>query len=148
MSHVVTIDLKIKNIDALKAAATELGLEFVEGKTTYRWYGRWVNDYHGNDAAYRAGISPEQYGTCDHVIRIPGDERAYEIGVVRQADGSYAIVFDAWGPGRKLLNYIGDGGKRLKQLYAVHAARLAAQARGFNVQRIETREGITLILRR
>lgn len=45
MSHVVKIDVEIKNIKALKKACENLGLQFNEGQKEYKWYGRHVGDY-------------------------------------------------------------------------------------------------------
>ena len=39
MSHVATVEVQITDLDALKAACEKLGLEFVEEKTEFRWYG-------------------------------------------------------------------------------------------------------------
>lgn len=97
MSHVVAVDCRITDIDALRRACETLGLEFREGQTTYRWYGRWENDYAAEDAAYKLGIRPETYGQCRHAIAIPGDDRSYEIGVVERSDGTYALVLDFYG---------------------------------------------------
>lgn len=146
MSHVATIEVEVKSLKALKMACINLGLEFVEGQRTYKWYGKWVQDYHGDDAAYKHGIKPEDYGKCDHAIRIPGNSNAYEIGVVRKANGSYAIVYDFWGPGAVLKNYIGQDGNRLKQEYALCAATLAAQAEGFSVKRVNQQHDGTIRL--
>lgn len=146
MSHVATIEVEVKSLKALKMACINLGLEFVEGQRTYKWYGKWVNDYHGNDAAYKHGIKPEDYGKCDHAIRIPGDTKAYEIGVIRQPNGSYTIVYDFWGPGRALKSYIGEDGNRLKQEYAIAAAVLAAHAKGMVVQRVNQPNGAVRLI--
>ncbi|MCF7855681.1 MAG: DUF1257 domain-containing protein, partial [Candidatus Pacebacteria bacterium] len=66
MSHFTTINIQIRDIDAVKAACSELGLS-VEENTQARGYG-----------------SKRQHG--DYVIRLNGP---YDVALERQADGSY-----------------------------------------------------------
>lgn len=119
MSHVSAIETVINDLDALEEAAQTLGLELIRGQKTFRWYGQWVKDYHGDDAAYKHGVDPSTYGKCDHVLRIPGsDENTYEIGLVQQPDSTFKIVLDHWGPGQKLVEKIGGlEGKLLNHAY-------------------------------
>jgi hypothetical protein len=42
--HVVTLDLEIKDLDALKAACDRLHWQFREGVSQYRWAGYWADD--------------------------------------------------------------------------------------------------------
>jgi hypothetical protein len=146
MSHVATLKVKVNDIDALKVAVDKLGLEWREGQKTYKWYGTWVNDYHGGDAAYKHGIDPKNYGKCDHAIGVPGKPGAYEVGVVKMEDGSYSLIYDFWGGGHGLMEKIsheGRGGKdcgKLIQTYAREAAVKEAEAQGFFVEEEETDE--------
>ena len=80
MSHVSSVRIEIRSLEALRLACRRLGLQLNEGQKTHKWYGRWVGDYHGADAAFHHGIKPEDYGKCEHAISIPGDDEAYEIG--------------------------------------------------------------------
>lgn len=118
MSHVAQVEIEVKDLDALKTACKRLGLTFVEGQKTYAWYGRWVNDYDAENAAYRYGIPPEDYGKCEHAITAPS--AAYEIGVVRRRDGKpgYALIYDNWNRGGGLEAYIGRDAKHLVNAYA------------------------------
>lgn len=85
----------------------------MEGQTTYKWYGKWVNDYHSPDAAYNNGIKPEDYGKCVHAIRLPGC--AYEIGVYRHPQtGNLRLIYDFFGQGKKIEALIG---KRCEKLW-------------------------------
>jgi hypothetical protein len=68
MSHVVGIDIEISDLAALEAAA-EGACDLVAVRTTqYDWWGRWLNDYHGSNAAYKMGFKPEDYGTCEFAL--------------------------------------------------------------------------------
>jgi hypothetical protein len=116
--HVVLVRACIRNIDVLERAVKRLGGALHRNKTTFNWWGRWVDDYHENDAAYNHGVRPEEYGKCDHCISFP--DCTYEIGLVRQGEG-YSLVFDFIQS--KLRDRIGgkEAGKLL-QAYAVEAA--------------------------
>jgi hypothetical protein len=127
MSHVVSIETELRDLEAVKSACKRLGFAFKENQTTFRWYGRWVDDYHQEDAAYRHGIKPEEYGKCAHAIAIPGAE--YEIGLVKHED-HHRLVFDFID--RKLNQAIGGkGAGRFLQTYLAEAAKLEAHRLGY-----------------
>jgi hypothetical protein len=149
MSHVATVELEIKDIDALEIAAKELGLELMRNQKTYRWYGRWVQDYHGNDAAYKHGIKPENYGKCEHALRIKGDTSGYEIGVARNEAGQLQLIWDFYGSGQRLVEKIGKDAGKLTQLYACEVATKQAKKQGFAVQKKVLANGkLQLVCRR
>jgi|APCry1669188910_1035180.scaffolds.fasta_scaffold21088_2 hypothetical protein len=140
MSHVSSINLHIKDLAALRAACHELGLTFLENKKSFEWYGHWVDDYSAQDAAYRNGIKPEDYGKCAHAIKIPGT--TYEIGVVNNPKGpGLTLVYDFWGPGETIKQTLGIGLEKLKQIYSTHAATNAARKKGWTIQRTQTANG-------
>lgn len=93
MSHVVVLDLDIKNLDAVKKLCKNLGWSFLENQKTYVWYGRWMNDYSQQDAAVNQGIKPEDLGKCDHAISIPGCH--YQLGLKSVGD-KYTLLWDWW----------------------------------------------------
>jgi len=138
MSHVSALKVRVKNLDALKMAASELGLEFVEGQKHFKWYGRWLNDWHGQSAAYKHGIDPSRYGTCDHAIRLKdAADKAYEVGVVAMPDGTYVLCWDNWQGGFGLADKIGTDGEKLMQSYVKHAVVIKAAKKGYKVTNIE-----------
>ena len=56
MSHVVTVELDIPDLDGLDAACRMLGTaELVRGQQTYRWWGEFV----GDDTAVKDVNTPE-----------------------------------------------------------------------------------------
>lgn len=123
MSHITTIDIEISNLDALDHAAKELGGLLQRNKTTYNWYGSRPNP-------------------CAHAISLPGVH--YEVGVCANTKkpGTYTLNFDPYGSGNhgrhdggRVLQAFGDGLKKLKQLYGVHTATLAAKKKGYLVTR-------------
>lgn len=130
MSHVTTIEVEIKDLEALKLAASKLGLEFVEGQKAYKRYGQSVGD-----TRLPTGFTVADLGKCDHALRLkePGPY-SYEIGVVKSRTGSgYQLLWDSWQGGYGLQEKVGVGAQRLIQTYAGEAAIRAARAKGFRV---------------
>lgn len=142
MSHVATIDLVIEDLDALAKACDELGLELRRGQTSFKWFGQWVNDYDANNAAYRNGISTDDYGRCEHAIAVKGNDQAYEIGLVKAADGrGYKLVFDFFAGGYGLMEKVGNDCDKLRQEYAVSKATITAHKQGYRVLRAPQPDG-------
>lgn len=129
MSHVVTIKCELRDLAAIEAACKRLGWEFRRDQKTFEWYGVWVGDYSGQDAAYLAAdIKPEDYGKCDHAIRVPG--ASYEIGLIAR-QGKFVPVFDNWYSGG-LKEFRADNGlKGFVQAYSVEKAKLELIRKGY-----------------
>lgn len=144
MSHVASVNLIVTDLEALKAACAELGLTFCEGKTTYEWFGKWMNDYASGDAAYLHGIKPEEYGKCIHAIQVPGAK--YEIGVINHPSGKgFGLIYDFFGSGgRPIMAKLGRGCERLKQHYGITKAERLARSRGMATTRVQAANGIKL----
>jgi hypothetical protein len=135
--HVVTLEVRLTDLEALRRACARLGWALKQGQNTYRWYGRWMEDYDGQDAAFRHGVRPEDYGKCDHAIVVPGC--AYEIGLIARGDGLQPI-FDAWSA--DLLRACdGPTAPKLVQAYAVEKARLEARRQGRPCREIALEDG-------
>lgn len=105
-------------------------MEFREGKTQYKWYGRHVGDY-----PLPAGFAKEDLGKCEHAIGVPGNPNAYEIGVVKRRDGKqgFALCWDFFQGGYGLEALAGANCNALRQAYTIEAAKRAAQKQGFRV---------------
>jgi hypothetical protein len=138
VSHLTKIQLDVHDLDALKAAAARFAGELVAQKT-YNWYGQHIGDY-----PMPAGMTKEQLGKCDYAIKLPGVR--YEVGVVKQADGSYGLLYDFYGygegtghDGHKLKETFGDGLKLLSQAYAIETATKSVRKLGWSVK--ETKLG-------
>lgn len=145
MSHVATVDLEIRDLDALAEAAGRVGLELVRGQQTYRWYGEHVGDY-----PPPAGFMPEDLGKCEHALVVAGDfsgrsewMKPYEIGVVRRRDGKpgFALLWDFYDGGNGLQDKVGPGCRNLKREYATVVARKQAIAQGFTVNELRQPDG-------
>ncbi len=108
MSHVALVETKVDDLECLAKAAEACGLKFVQGQKTFKWYGRWMNDYSQDDAAYLHGIKPEDYGKCEHAIVVPGNKNAYEVGVVPNPNGEgYVLLWDFYAGGHGLQKHLG-----------------------------------------
>jgi hypothetical protein len=139
MSHVTNIDIEVSDISALESAVAEMGGTFLRNKKNYAWYGHSVGDY-----PLPTGFTKEMLGKCEHAIGLKGTE--YEIGVVRNPakPKTFTLLYDFWGPGQKLKSHFGDGLTKLKQMYGVHAATLAAKKKGYLVTRKQVGDKIKL----
>jgi hypothetical protein len=136
MSHITKIDIEVTDLAALKAACRRLGFVFVEGRKTYKWYGRLVGD-----APLPEGLSIEDLGRCDHAIGVPGAE--YEIGV-RAKIGGFRLLWDSYQRGG-LEQKVGKGAGLLKQAYGIEKAKIEARRKGYSVYESRKADGsITL----
>jgi len=138
VSHVAAVELAIKDLSCLEAACKEVGLELRKNQKSYRWYGRWVNDFNGANAAYKHGIDTKDYGKCDHAIGIPGNNSAYEIGVVKKPDGTYALIWDFYAGGRGLEKVAGKNCQNVTKAYSMQVAKKHLKAKGYSLQSTKT----------
>jgi hypothetical protein len=144
MSHVSEGACKILDLTDLETGAGNLGFELVRGKTTYTWFGKFLNDWNDPQrAAAMRGHNPETFGQCEHVLRrkdaLPGD---YEIGVVKARDGvGYELVYDSWGNGRKLEEKGGVGLTKIADEYNLARATRSLAKQGHRVRRVVTDSG-------
>lgn len=137
MSHVINIELEIKDLDALEAACKALGLTYERETTKWRWYGKWMNDYSGKNAAYKNKIDTNRYGTADAgVIKVPG--ATYDIGVYKVENG-YALVYDNWQHGQGIETTLGVGTPDLNKQYGAQVALKRLRKMGFRATAKEIR---------
>lgn len=137
MSHVAKIEIEIKDLDVLKAACEQIGIEFVANKRTYVWYGEHVGDH-----PLPEGFTAADMGKCDHAIRVPG--ASYEVGVVHR-HGKYILLWDFYRSGG-LERVLGKGACRLKQVYSAERVRREARMKGYHVQERKSEQGIRMVL--
>jgi hypothetical protein len=133
MSHVATCSVEIRDLEAFAKACEMLGMEFKEGQKTYEWYGQWVNDYHGADAAYNQGMKTADYGKCEHAVKVPGCK--YEIGLVKNPTGTgFRLIWDFYGHGQRITQAIGKAGEKITDCYGARVAASLYQRQGYRVQ--------------
>ena len=122
MSHFTTIKTQIKDVEALRSAVNELGLQLLPN-TTARGY-----------------LNNKTKG--DFVIRLKG---LYDIAVNQQPDGTFGLTTDWWDG--HVEKEVGSNFGRLLQLYGVHKASMEARKKGYSVLRNQQSNGsIKLIL--
>ena len=143
MSHVASIELEIKDLDALDEACETLGLELVRGQKTYKWWGHSVGDY-----PLPTGFKASDLGKSEHAIRIPGDKNAYEIGVVPRRDGKpgYTLLWDFYAGGYGMEAKVGKDACKLKQAYSAAVATRHYRKLGYRVS-VEKKEGERLVVK-
>lgn len=115
MSHLTTVRSEVRDLDAVRDALSAL------------------NEQHGSKLTLDdTGDVRFYYGThrADHVIKFEG---RYDMGLTRQADGTYAFVCDSealhgnYGRGQDVRRVFGDDAGLFLQEYA--AASIARTAR-------------------
>jgi hypothetical protein len=117
MSHFVAIKTSVKDVNALRKACEELGLELLE-KATARGFAS--NTLKG-----------------DYVIRLKGP---YDIAVnMDKETGSYGLSTDWWGG--HVEKEVGKDYSRLLQLYAVHKTQIEARKKGLSCRRQHLADG-------
>lgn len=117
--------VEIRDLDALEEACRRLGLELVRGQTTFKRCG-----HRGGEYTMPAGFTTADLGRCDHAIRIPGNGRAYEVGVLSRRDGTpgFLLMWDNWAPGgHGLERAIGHQGERIMREHAATVRRRRAR---------------------
>ena len=122
MSHFTTIKTQIKDMEALRSAVNELGLQLIPNSTARGFY--------------------QQTLKGDYVIRLKGP---YDIAVNQQPDGTFGLTTDWWDG--HVEREVGTNFGRLLQLYGVHKATAEAKKKGMSVLRRSQPNGsIKLIL--
>ena len=122
MSHFTTIQTQIKDVEALRAAVTEMGLQLIPNTTARGFY--------------------QQTLKGEFVLRLKGP---YDIAVNRQPDHTFGLTTDWWDG--HVEKEVGPNYGRLLQLYGVHKASSEARRKGYSVQRKQQPNGsIKLVL--
>jgi hypothetical protein len=152
MSHVAIWKVPVKSLDVLEAAAKRLGGVLVRNQKSFRWFGHWVDDTPIPDGLFsavetqrlragsreaRAKVMNELMSHCDHAISFGPD--AYEVGVQRQADGTYALRWDFFNGA--LPAKIGADGLKLMQAYNIEDAKAMSRAQGYIVTEETRKDG-------
>lgn len=143
MSHVADVELTITDLDALDKACEDLGLELVRGQTTHKWFGKFLNDWNDTSrAAISKGRNAEDFGKCEHAIKIKnGNANNYEIGLVKNADGTFSAIYDAWAGGGGLHAVAGNDLCKLKDEYGARVTMRTLARKGYNCARRVNEQG-------
>lgn len=99
MSHIATYATAMTSLKTIEATCRRMKLTFLRDQKTAQFYNA-------------------QHTACEHAIGIPGS--AFQVGLVRQADKTYAFAMDTYDP--TLSKTMGRNGQRFLQYYAVTSA--------------------------
>ncbi len=144
MSHVADIELQITDLDAIEQAADAAGFELVRDAKTYKWYGRFLDDWRNADrAAALRGIPPDLFGTCDHKLRRKGAPAGeYEIGLTRvPGREGWTPIYDSFAGGHIEKAFGGVGLPRLKQNYAAAVTQKQLRRQGYRTTVTQQADG-------
>ena len=121
-----------------------LGGEYLPQETSIRWYGRFLDDWNSQEAAVNR-IDSTRFGTTDAgIVRFPGC--AYDMGLLKNEDGSYTPYFDSWGEGQKLAKKLGGMAcTKLKDEYAAAVSTRLLARKGFRVTRTVDAKGAIVL---
>jgi hypothetical protein len=97
MSHQAELEIEILSLDCLEKASDEIGMELVRDAKSYKTY---------------AGKQK-----CDHLIRVKGNSKAFEIGVMETHKDRYSLMTDFFMRGHGLQDVVGDRACKLNQAY-------------------------------
>jgi len=131
MSHFTKCDLKMTNVEALKKALADMELNVVEAEAGQSVV---VRGYRGQTLAADLKI----------------DMGTYDIGVVKNDDGTLDLVADWWGVETTKGVSEEELKTRLKQRYAYHNVLMACEAKGYSVEEEVNQEdgSIQLVVRK
>ena len=131
MSHFTKCDLKMTNVEALKKALADMQLAVVEAEAGQSVV---VRGYRGQ--------------TLDASLKI--DMGTYDIGVVKNDDGTLDLVADWWGVETTKGVSEEELTTRLRQRYAYHNVLMACEAKGYSVEEEVNQEdgSIQLVVRK
>jgi hypothetical protein len=121
MSHWTSHEVIITDIEALRLACREMGLELLQNATA-----RGYKAYHEADNRLQG----------EFVIRLKGP---YDVAVNKKPDGKYALTTDWWNG--HVAKEVGENYGKLLQLYGVHKAAIAARKQGYLVSRQPVKNG-------
>ena len=133
MSHISKINLVINDLEALEQACINLGFEFRKGQEKFSWFSRWVGD-----TPMPKGMTIADLGKCAHAIHVPG--ASYEVGIIDNKDGTYALVYDYWHSGG-LEPLIGKQACFLAAEYGAVCAENEFRDNGYDFHREVTEDG-------
>lgn len=115
MSHIVKVEIEVKDPDAIRAACKDLGYE-LSSNDRARGY---------NNSTFEA----------DYVMRLPGP---YDVGFVKAGDG-YDLKCDLYQG--HVENALGKNLNRFRQAYATQKTLIEARRKGYSARQVTQDDG-------
>ena len=145
MSHVHEGTVVYRDLDAFRVAVERCGGVFLEGQTSFHWWGRWAGDWREAGSAFAAGRDPKTFGQCAHAFKVTGTDTRngssgpWSVGLVPALDGDgFCTHYDNFGSAGKALEAVfGVGMERLAEEYAAEVAIRQLVAAGYMTERID-----------
>jgi len=131
MSHFTKCEMKMTNLQALKKALADLGLQFQEAEQNQ---GVTVRGYRGDSLKAAMSI----------------DMGKYDVGVVENAEGTYDLTADWWGVETTKGVSEAEFKDQLSQKYQYHNVKMACEEKGYAVEEEVNEEdgSIRLVVRK
>jgi hypothetical protein len=131
MSHFTKCEMKMTNLQALKKALADLGLQFQEAE---QHQGVTVRGYRGDSLKAAMSI----------------DMGKYDVGVVENAEGTYDLTADWWGVETTKGVSEAEFKDQLSQKYQYHNVKMACEEKGYAVEEEVNEEdgSIRLVVRK
>jgi hypothetical protein len=127
MSHFTKCDLKITNLIALKRALDDLGYKY-------------------NEAQGEVGVEVRGYKGQKLTGELSIDMGKYDVGVVKQADGTYEMVADWWGIETTKGVYEKEFVEEVNQKYAYQRVVIACEEQGYTLEETKNEENGSIAL--
>lgn len=121
MSHFTKCDLKITNLEALKRALA-------------------ARDYKFTEAQNEQGVEVRGYKGQKLNAELSIDMGKYDIGVVKQQDGTYEIVADWWGVETTRGTTEKEFVEEVNQQYAYQRVVMACEEQGYSLEETKNEE--------
>ena len=121
MSHFTKCDLKITNLEALKRALA-------------------ARDYKFTEAQNEQGVEVRGYKGQKLNAELSIDMGKYDIGVVKQQDGTYEIVADWWGVETTRGTTEKEFVEEVNQQYAYQRVVMACEEQGYTMEETKNAE--------
>ncbi len=157
ISHVVTCDLQIKDIDIFEQCCKSQGWKFNRGKTEYKYAGYWADDspvpglLFDSEQEYQRVLSLSHQdrktymetllGKCSHSITIPGCR--HEVGLIKKKD-HYVPIWDWWDSQLKMVLGTGESFP-VAQQYATEVVKKTLTQQGLSWSFEQDNKGNTII---
>lgn len=139
MSCISRIDVLILDLDAFQKACAELGMQFVQNKSSYRT----------DDGNHK----------CEHAVMKVGLLR--EVGLIRarfnkdrkrieatEAGEGWTITLDTFGAaGRQITDVVGTKCEKLMKSYGCHVVRNKATQMGWSIKEESLQDGVVFTCR-
>ena len=125
MSHIATVEVEFKDLDALAKACQRCGVELKQDQKYFKWFEGRVD-------------------RCDAAIVHP-NPNAFQVGVIK-TDKGLKLQYDPYCKGYGMQDAIAfedniEGIGKLQQAYAIEVARKQAKKQGFAVKEQLLKDG-------